>query len=245
MSSRALLTSIIRETQCELDRFFRTRKARKVPLSGEDVGYLEAMLAPAIGPCTPGQAAPQLHACAVRFLRDFLALKTRPQAQLSEAPLRMVQSMLGRVVATALRHVDGGQPEPDHGPSPSPPPSLCLGSPQMILKTPYKMPLAPGGAPATNVFAVGVRRQGRSRLLGPAAGDRWLRRRPLSPAASTSSSISSSSSSSTLSPCPLVLRLPVTFSKGHTAYVAAVPAADAQKMLPFKKRRPSIEAGEN
>ncbi len=137
-----IIISIIKEMQAELDSFFRAKKARKVQLTGEDILYLEVMLAQAIGPAinirenvdTKGQDA-ILSKYARRFLVDFFTLKTKPQVQLRESTFHLVKTMVDHTLNRALSEALASSAEFEYnktlqdvpaestaGPSPSPSP---------------------------------------------------------------------------------------------------------------------------
>lgn len=113
MSRRQLVLQIINEMQGELDAFFRSKKAKMVKLSSDDLVYLEVMLAQAVGPInvtprsTPstGDAESALGFCTQRFLREFFMLKTKPQVHLKDSSFKMVRVMVDHTIERALQQL--------------------------------------------------------------------------------------------------------------------------------------------
>lgn len=113
MSRRQLVIQIIKEMQEELDAFFRSKKAKMVKLTSDDLVYLEVMLAQAVGPLKSSPSCPSsgddcetvLGFCTQRFLREFFMLKTKCQVHLKDSSFKMVRAMVDHTLERALHQV--------------------------------------------------------------------------------------------------------------------------------------------
>lgn len=116
-----LIVKIIEEVERELAVFFREKKRKRNGLTGEDVLYLETMLATALGSTfIEADIETKWHAksdvndglgeLAGRFLRDFFLLKTRRQMELTAESLALIQAMTSQALSRAKEQIQ----EPDN-----------------------------------------------------------------------------------------------------------------------------------
>lgn len=213
--NKELVLAIIREMQSELDSFFRARKARKVQLTGDDILYLEVMLAQAVG---SGHSKIEddsfMTEHARRFLTDFFTLKTKPQVQLRASSFALVRLMVERTVAAALRDARST--------------SSCLETdddtiiPSSISSTPSSLNISPNDS-LVIVQEESPEKHPFNTCTRPAGKDQWLRRDRTKHVWEAPSSTDSESE-------PEVLQLKTSS-----------PAEIDEKRLPIKKRRASLD----
>jgi hypothetical protein len=268
MSQQQLVVTIIHEMQEELDEFFRSKKAKMVKLTPDDLSYLEVMLSQAVRGSSLGLSSRPdglLGTCAQRFLREFFLLKTKPQVQLRDSSFKLVKSMVDRTVQRALAQIcqeeagtstsvetefdsdesDVSVPEADceheHCAALTASTSSHASDTSFdSLSTSESLNIQHEPRANKNVFACPAKKHTvfTSRLFG---GSHRRSNRNVCASWLRRGSVSSASDSGSESPLVRRSLADKKLAKERQLEDGAHPARD-QKKLPIKKRKPSIEA---